>query len=82
MPARGVFSCYLAILACDRRSRQPLIRPSSEQRGTCRLNDVRYAAKIGAANCADHRPLVSEDSSNLGTPNLLDVVTVPLIDHK
>jgi hypothetical protein len=30
--------------------------PSSELRGTGRVHDVRCAAKIGHANCADHRP--------------------------
>jgi hypothetical protein len=29
--------------------------PSSELRGTCRVYDVRCAAKIGHANYADHR---------------------------
>jgi hypothetical protein len=49
-------SVVLAILAFDRRSRQPLMSPSSELRGTRRVYVVRCAAKIGAANCADHRP--------------------------
>jgi hypothetical protein len=41
------------------------MRPSSELRDTCRVNVARCAAKIGHANCADHRPLVGVRSSNL-----------------
>jgi hypothetical protein len=46
---------WLARLACARRSRRSLMSPSSELRGTRRFHVVRCAAKIGHANCADHR---------------------------
>jgi hypothetical protein len=75
-----VFGSSLVLLACARHSRRSLMSPSSELRGTRRVNDVRCAAKIGHANCADHRPLVSEGSSNLGPETKLVVVTVTLAD--
>jgi hypothetical protein len=46
----------LAHLACARRSRRGLMSPSSELRGTRRVNVVRCAAKIGHVACGDHRP--------------------------
>jgi hypothetical protein len=68
-------------MAYARRSRRGLMSPGSELRGTRRVYDVRCAAKIGHANCADHRPLASAASSNLSAPKFLDVVPVTYVDR-